>query len=80
MPHPATISRTSKGEDPDAPGWVALAEVKGYSNGGKTDALQQLARFSRRYSLRTGASILSSVNPPSASSGPSRSIVVPNVS
>lgn len=41
-------------EDPDAPEWIALAEVKGYTKGAKTEALTQLMRFNVRYLQRTG--------------------------
>ena len=40
--------------DSDQPGWLALAEVKGYTKGVSTTAFQQLARFSKRYLQRTG--------------------------
>ncbi|GAB2615294.1 hypothetical protein [Kribbella endophytica] len=42
--------------DPERPGWLAIAEVKGYTKGASTGAFQQLARFSKRYLQRTGAS------------------------
>lgn len=41
-------------EDRDAPGWVALAEVKGYSKGAQTGAITQFLRFERRFRRRTG--------------------------
>lgn len=41
-------------EDPDAPGWIALGEVKGYTKGAKTEALTQFIRFQGRYVQRTG--------------------------
>ncbi len=40
--------------DADEPGWLVLAEVKGYTKGASTTAIQQLARFTTRYVLRTG--------------------------
>jgi hypothetical protein len=40
--------------DPDAPGWIALVEVKGYSKGAKTEALTQFLRFQKRHQQRTG--------------------------
>jgi hypothetical protein len=40
--------------DPDAPGWVALAEVKGYTKGAKTEALTQFLRFNARYVEQNG--------------------------
>jgi hypothetical protein len=41
-------------QDADAPEWIALAEVKGYTKGAKTEALTQLMRFNVRYLQRTG--------------------------
>ncbi len=41
-------------EDPDAPGWIALVEVKGYTKGAQTGALTQFLRFDRRYRDRAG--------------------------
>ncbi|MGI0133569.1 MAG: hypothetical protein ACREBW_01235 [Candidatus Micrarchaeaceae archaeon] len=41
-------------EDPGSPGWIAIAEVKGYTKGAKTEALTQLMRFNLRYMQRTG--------------------------
>jgi hypothetical protein len=40
--------------DSDAPGWIALGEVKGYSRGAKTEGLTQFLRFNMRYTARTG--------------------------
>ncbi|WP_146073260.1 hypothetical protein [Arthrobacter sp. N199823] len=45
--------------DPEAPGWVALVEVKGYSKGATTAAISQFIRFNNRYVLANG-------KPPSA--------------
>jgi hypothetical protein len=42
--------------DSEHPGWLAIAEVKGYTKGAQTAAFQQLARFSARYLQRTGTS------------------------
>ncbi|GAA1366062.1 hypothetical protein GCM10009661_18140 [Catellatospora chokoriensis] len=40
--------------DPDDPGWIAIAEVKGYTKGAKTEALVQFVRFNNRYHQRYG--------------------------
>ncbi|GEC10757.1 hypothetical protein SSP24_84120 [Streptomyces spinoverrucosus] len=40
--------------DSDAPGWIALGEVKGYSRGAKTEGLTQFLRFNMRYTARSG--------------------------
>jgi hypothetical protein len=40
--------------DHAAPGWIALAEVKGYSSGAKLTALSQLGRFQRSHKDETG--------------------------
>ncbi|MET9910374.1 hypothetical protein ABZZ74_26820 [Streptomyces sp. NPDC006476] len=40
--------------DPDAPNWIALGEVKGYTRGAKTEGLTQFLRFNLRYTARTG--------------------------
>lgn len=42
-------------EDSDAPNWIALVEVKGYTKGAKTEALAQFVRFNQRYMLETGS-------------------------
>jgi hypothetical protein len=47
-------------EDTDAPGWLAIAEVKGYTKGAKTEALIQLMRFQMRFLQRTGSAPLAS--------------------
>lgn len=47
-------------EDPHVPDWIAIAEVKGYTKGAKTEALIQLARFEKRYYQRTGCSVSAS--------------------
>ncbi|MFF1819012.1 hypothetical protein ACFVWG_17055 [Kribbella sp. NPDC058245] len=40
--------------DPGVPGWLVIAEVKGFTKGASTVGIQQLARFSKRYLQRTG--------------------------
>ena len=35
--------------DPDAPDWVALGEVKGYTKGAKTEAIAQFMRHQKRF-------------------------------
>jgi hypothetical protein len=35
--------------DPDSPGWIALAEVRGYGAGAKVSDLQRIGRFVERY-------------------------------
>lgn len=42
--------------DPDQPGWIALAEVKGYTKGAATAAFAQFTRFNKRYVQKHGAS------------------------
>ncbi|MFG1999735.1 hypothetical protein ACGFNU_11370 [Spirillospora sp. NPDC048911] len=39
--------------DTDHPDWIAIAEVKGYSKGAKTEAITQFIRFGMRYQERT---------------------------
>ena len=41
-------------EDPNQSGWIALAEIKGYTKGAKTEALTQFLRFHARYFQSTG--------------------------
>ncbi|MEO9322089.1 hypothetical protein ABFT23_01280 [Nocardioides sp. C4-1] len=45
--------------DPDDPGWLALAEVRGYGGGAKVSDLMRIDRFVLRYALAEG-------KPPSA--------------
>ncbi|MFF2571590.1 hypothetical protein [Streptomyces sp. NPDC058084] len=40
--------------DAEAPGWVCLGEVKGYTRGAKTEGITQFIRFNMRYTARTG--------------------------
>jgi hypothetical protein len=40
--------------DSEAPGWIALVEVKGYTKGAKTEALTQFIRFEKRYQTQNG--------------------------
>jgi hypothetical protein len=40
--------------DPDAPNWIALGEVKGYTKGAKTEGITQFIRFSTRYAKEAG--------------------------
>jgi len=42
-------------QDYDLPEWIALAEVKGYTKGARTEGLTQFLRFHARYRQRTGA-------------------------
>ncbi|KOV35772.1 hypothetical protein ADK60_08720 [Streptomyces sp. XY431] len=41
-------------EDPDAPGWIVLAEVKGFTKGAKTEGIVQLLRANNRYTKASG--------------------------
>jgi hypothetical protein len=46
-------------EDPDTPGWISLAEVRGYAGGAKVSDFQRIGRFVERYVRMEG-------KPPSA--------------